>query len=94
MGGGYPPYPPPLYPPLPREHSLSVLLYILFKRYQRVFGGKSLCFTNYIIIIIYSSKSPLGTSSPWGQGLVLCSLAELFNFIGLVERQEYIYSNL
>ena len=27
----------------PREQSLSVLLYILFKRYQRVFGGKSLC---------------------------------------------------
>ena len=74
----------------PRERSLSVLLYILFKRYQRVFGGKSLCFTNYIIIITYSSKSPLGTSSPWGQGLVLCSLAELFNFIGLVERKEYI----
>ena len=28
----------------PREQSLSVLLYILFKRYQRVFGGGSFLF--------------------------------------------------
>ena len=29
------------------------------------------CVSNFIIIIIYSSKGPLGTTSPWGQGLLL-----------------------